>query len=142
MTRLVLDANAHVSGIAGIRTGSPPARLIRGLQAMRFEVVACPTLLEEVRRALRNPYFRERVDAIDAARAVARVAEVAILLEDPPAIDPTLRDPADDYLLTLAREAGAELIVSGDRDLLDHAGELGPPAMSPRAACEMLGLDD
>jgi hypothetical protein len=38
------------------------------------------------------------------------------------------------------REAGAEAIVSGDKDLLDHAGELEPKAINAREACELLGL--
>lgn len=33
-----------------------------------------------------------------------------------------VRDPGDDYLVALARAAGAEAIVTGDRDLLDHEG--------------------
>ena len=52
-----------------------------------------------------------------------------------------LRDPDDDYLVALARGAGAEAIVSGDRDLLDHPG-LEPPAIDARRACELLGLFD
>src|SRR5262249_25096796 len=132
--------NTLVSGIAGIELSSPPARLIRGLQAMRFEIVACPTLIGEVRRALRNPYFSERISAIEAHRSVARIAEVAIMHEDPAAIEPTLRDPSDDYLLALAQETDAEAIITGDKDLLDHGGELRPPAISPRAGCELLGL--
>jgi hypothetical protein len=43
------------------------------------------------------------------------------------------------YLVALAREAGADTIVSGDKDLLDHAG-LEPPALSAREACELVGL--
>lgn len=58
--RLVLDPNALVSGIAGIRAGAPPALLIRAMQAMQFEIVVCPEIVREVRKALRKPYFRER----------------------------------------------------------------------------------
>lgn len=31
------------------------------MQAMQFEIVVCPEVLREVRKALRKPYFRERV---------------------------------------------------------------------------------
>jgi predicted nucleic acid-binding protein len=48
-------------------------------------------------------------------------------------------DPADDYLVALALSARARAIVTGDRDLLDHPG-LNPPALTVRAACELLGL--
>lgn len=46
-----------------------------------------------------------------------------------------------DYLVALARAAGADAIITGDRDLLDHEG-LDPPALTPRQACELLGLLD
>jgi hypothetical protein len=57
----------------------------------------------------------------------------------PKAVEEILRDPDDNYLVALAREAGAEAIVSGDGDLLDHAG-LAPPALSAREACQLLEL--
>lgn len=41
--------------------------------------------------------------------------------------------PADDYLVALARESGAEAIVTGDKDLLDHPG-LEPAAIGARSA--------
>jgi predicted nucleic acid-binding protein len=41
--------------------------------------------------------------------------------------------------LALASASGAEAIITGDKDLLDHAG-LRPPAIEARAACERIGL--
>jgi predicted nucleic acid-binding protein len=62
--------------------------------------------------------------------------------DSPPSrLPPVLRDRTDDYLVALARAAGAEAIVTGDRDLLDHAG-LEPPALSARQACERFGVTD
>jgi len=55
---------------------------------------------------------------------------------DPPRV---LRDPNDDYLLALAASSGAEAIVTGDKDLLDHPG-LQPPAITARQAVEQLGV--
>lgn len=50
---------------------------------------------------------------------------------DPFAPKPILRDPEDDYLLALADAADAVLIVTGDKDLLDHPN-LDPPAINAR----------
>ena len=47
------------------------------------------------------------------------------------------RDPADDYLLALARATEVEAIVSGDRDLLSIL-ELVPPVLTPRELVERL----
>jgi predicted nucleic acid-binding protein len=51
-----------------------------------------------------------------------------------------LRDSDDDYLLALAAASGAEMIVTGDKDLLDHPGGLQPPAITARQAVEQVGL--
>lgn len=141
MKRLVLDPNTLVSGIAALKAGSPPAQLIRAMQAMQFEIAICPEILREVGKALRKPYFRDRVPAAEARLAVTRIGDVAISFDDPVDVEPILRDPSDDYLVTLAKAAGAEAIVTGDKDLLDHAG-LQPPAINPREACELLELTD
>lgn len=70
---------------------------------------------------------------------VMGIADAATMREDPTEVEALLRDPDDDYLVALAREAGVEAVVSGDKDLLDHAG-LEPPVLSPREACELVGL--
>jgi predicted nucleic acid-binding protein len=38
--------------------------------------------------------------------------------------------------------AGAEAIITGDKDLLDHKEQLDPPALNLREACELLALID
>lgn len=70
---------------------------------------------------------------------MASVEEAGVEYEDPKEIEALLRDPDDDYLVALARMTGAEKIITGDRDLLDHAG-LEPQAIDARAACKLLGL--
>ncbi len=62
---------------------------------------------------------------------VSRIEDVAIAFDDPSRVEPILRDPKDDYLLALARHADAEAVVTGDKDLLDHAAELEPPCAQP-----------
>jgi uncharacterized protein len=140
LRRLVVDPNVLASGISGRLLGRPPALLIIAIESEVFEAVACPHLLGEVRKTLRKPYFRKRVEEAAAAESLAMLAEASAMLADPAAVEAVLRDPTDDYLLALAREAEAEAIVSGDNDLLDHAGELEPKAIGAREACELLGL--
>ena len=138
MTRLVIDASALLSGIVGTDP-SPPARLVDALFDGDFEAVVCPRLLGEVRRGLSRPYFLSRIDPADAERAVREIARASIQLRDPQNPPSVLRDPTDDYLVALALTGRAQAIVTGDRDLLDHPG-LNPPALTSRAACELLGL--
>ena len=141
MKRLVVDATTLVSGSANPHGESPPSLLYADLAGARFELIACPRLLAELERGLRKPYFRDRVSEEELAEIVAGIADAATMREDPIGVEPLLRDPDDDYLVALAREAEAEAIVSGDKDLLDHPG-LKPPAIDARSACRLLGLLD
>ena len=139
MRRLVIDANTLASGSMDPHGESPPCLLYGDLAGARFEAILCPELLGEVTDTLRKPYFLERSGGSGVEDIVAGIAEAGTVLDDPIDVEAILRDPEDDYLLALARQAGAEAIVSGDKHLLDHAG-LAPPAVSAREACELLGL--
>ncbi len=59
------------------------------------------------------------------------------MYDDPLDPEPVLRDPRDDYLLALAHASQAEAIVTGDKELLDHA-DLRPPAIRAREAVDKL----
>lgn len=140
MRRFVIDAAALVSGGADPHAESPPSLLFANLGGTRFEAIVCPKLVGEVARGLRKPFFRTRVSADEIEEIVAGIREVAVTSEDPADVEPILRDPADDYLIALARQADAEAIVTSDKDLVDHHGGLEPPAISPRRARELVGL--
>lgn len=116
-----------------------PALILSALIESRFEAVVCPHLLDEVSRGLRSKHFRERLEEGRAADILAAISESAIHFPDPEKPEAVLRDPKDDYLIALAKIAAVEAIVTGDGDLLEHAG-LHPPAVTTRAACELLGL--
>lgn len=139
MKRLVLDPNVLVSGIPRQERATPPRLLVDAIENQTFEAMFCPHLLGEIRKTLRKPYFRKRLEDTAAENALAMLASAGSMLADPTQIEPLLRDPDDDYLVALAREAGAEAIISGDKDLLDHPG-LEPPALDARSACQLLGL--
>jgi len=105
----------------------------------KVQMVASEHLLDEVERGLESPYFRERLSETDREAILTGLQRIALMHDDPDSPPPVLRDPNDDYLLALALDASAEAIVTGDRDLLDHAG-LEPEAITPREACRRLGL--
>lgn len=141
MKRLVVDASTLVSGVASRPGGGAPWLILAALLDFEFEAIVCPRLIGEFRDALTGRYFRERFDPDDLAEIVDNVEEAATRYADPKEITPLLRDPDDDYLVALARESGADAIVSGDRDLLDHPS-LTPRPLDSRAACRLLGLSD
>jgi putative PIN family toxin of toxin-antitoxin system len=138
MTRVVIDANVLASAAAG-HPDSPSRRLLAALTTRQVEATLCERLLEELARTLERPYFSRRVTPDERRRFDLTLRIVCEMLPDPSAPPQVLRDPKDDYLVTLAVAGRAEAIVTGDRDLLDHDG-LMPPAITPREACERFGL--
>jgi putative PIN family toxin of toxin-antitoxin system len=141
LKRLVIDASTLVSGITGSRLESPSCLIYDAVSEMGVEAIICPRLLTEVEHALGKPFFHQLIDDQEIAEAVSIIRDAGTMLDDPADPPAVLRDPTDDYLVMLAREAGAEAIVTSDHDLLDH-GDLNPPAIDPRAACELLALID
>jgi uncharacterized protein len=139
LKRLVVDASTLVSSVASRPGGGPPWLILAALLDFDFEAIVCPRLIGEFRDALTNEYFRKRFDPDDLAEIVTSVEEAAVKYDDPTEIKAVLRDPDDDYLMALALEGEAEAVVTGDRDLLDHA-DLNPRAITAREACLLLGL--
>jgi uncharacterized protein len=126
--RVLLDANVLVSALLS-RAGAP-ARLVALWLEAEFELVVCPALLSETKRALASPKLRGRLDPEQAERFIEQVAELGEVVSDPEG-RPTVRssDLGDDYLLALAERENVPL-VSGDDHLLalrDRA-----PVFSPR----------
>lgn len=139
MSRFVLDANILLAALAG-RPDAPPALLLSGVHNGDLEVVACPLLIDEIRDNLEKPYFRAKLNELEAREAIDAFSAIVVMLADPTDVERVLRDPEDDYLVALARESGAEAIVTGDKDLLDHPG-LNPPAIDARSGCGIAGLN-
>lgn len=133
--RVVLDANVLVSAV--ISTAGPPREIVGAWVDGRFELLASPALLEELRDVLDRPSFRRWVSAATAAEFIVGIGEDAVLVDDPPAQQGLTADPDDNYLITLARAAGADYLVSGDRHLLDVA-DRDPPVLTPRQFLDLI----
>jgi putative PIN family toxin of toxin-antitoxin system len=138
VTRVVIDASVLASA-AGGHPASPSRRLFDAPAEGRIGSVLCEGILQEPDRALDRPYFAARVTTAEREAVVAVLRASADIHPDPVAQPKLLRDPNDDYLVALARSAGAEAIVTGEGDLLDHV-DLVPPAITPREACGRFGL--
>lgn len=128
MLRVVLDVNVLISAV--IRRSGVPAEIAHEWRAGRFELVVSPHLLDELQDVLERPHIVRYVTPTDAEELLAAFRDIAILVEDPPAERLVPGDPDDDYLVALARDGRAHVIVSGDTDLLE--AETEPPAYSPR----------
>jgi putative PIN family toxin of toxin-antitoxin system len=136
LLRVVFDANVFISALLSPR-GSP-AQLVRLWVGGAFDLVVSPLLLAELERALSYPKLTRAVNPDEARTFVEELRNSAVLLDDPSEVESGVtRDPKDDYLVALARAAGADVLVSGDPHLTDVPG-LQPPVLTPRELLEIL----
>ena len=99
------------------------------------QLVLGEAVLTELRRILDNKMGmpQELVD-----EAVGLLRREAIIVSSAPTLPLKMRD-ADDVLVLSEAVAGlAEVVVTGDRDILDVADTLPVPAVSPRGFWVML----
>lgn len=116
--RIVLDTNVVVSALLW---RGPPYRLFETIrQRVRLQLYSSPVLLEELAEVLTRPWATKQLNAIGkAARDVLPDYIGAIELVEPAELPHVVRDPDDDHVLACALTAHADLIVTGDADLLD-----------------------
>ena len=107
---VVLDTNVIVAGL--VAKGLCHEIVVRSLGSTA--VVTSRALLDELEHALRAKFTLgpAAIAFLEQLRLRARLVEPA------PLRAPVSRDPDDDVVLTTAVAAGADLIVTGDQDLL------------------------
>ena len=96
--------------------GSAPAKVF-DLAITRNEVVCSTATMEELADVLSRRRFDRYVSVSDREQFMRRLLQILTMIEVITQID-ECRDPKDDKFLALALDAGADYIVSGDRDLL------------------------
>jgi putative PIN family toxin of toxin-antitoxin system len=118
--RVLVDANVLLSYLLKPTSDAPPARLIRLAFLRRFQLLVAAESLTEVRdKVVLKPYLADRIsqaDLDDVIASVTRLGEVLpVLTSEVPLV---ARDRKDDYLLAQADRGNADVLVTGDEDLL------------------------
>jgi putative PIN family toxin of toxin-antitoxin system len=137
--RVVIDSNVLIS--ARLSPRGAPGRLLAAWLDGRFELIVSPALLVELVGVLERPKFRRWMTVGEALAFVQTLRAGATLIDDPPAQHHRLRDPDDAYLLTLARSAEADYLVSGDGDLRSLQSPQ-PPVITPADFLVSLDVDE
>ena len=136
MPRAVLDPNVLISALITPRGAS--ARILLELRGGAFELIASPALLAELRTVLMRDKFRQYASVDEVGAFVELIRVEGTLIEDPkPGGVGVTEDPGDEYLVALARAARADVLVSGDPDLLKLRSRI--PVRSPREFLDSLG---
>ena len=129
MQRVVCDVGVVISGL--LSADGPPGRLLDLWRDGAFDLITSPLWLAELDRVVARPKIARYVDAADAAELRDAIARQAVVVDDPAPQRGLTPDPGDDYLVSLARAAAADAVVSGDRHLLELQ-DPRPPVVTPR----------
>ena len=120
--RLVIDSNLVFSGV--LKPNSVPGAVLGAWRAGHFDWISCATQLGELKIALIRPYLLKKIaegitpieSVLDEMREGCHWKTVVMPV---PAV---CRDPRDDYIFALYDQGHADLIVSGDKDVLALKG--------------------
>lgn len=129
--KVFLDTNVLVAAFA---TRGLCADVLRAVLA-EHELILGEVVLAEFRRVM-SKKLKVPADGIHAAEAVFEGIIPVPKPRTPSRLE--LRDPADRWVLASAEAAGADILVTGDDDLLSVAGESVIRIASPRAFWELL----
>lgn len=125
--RIFLDTNVVVSALATRGICSDILRVI----VSEYDLLLSETVFRELARVL-DRKFGVPVDAVQEAEDFLRQEAAAVVRRGQPQTGVRLRDPDDVAILEEAVASNADLLVTGDRDLLDVAAELPVVVVSPR----------
>lgn len=129
--KVFLDTNVLVAAFA---TRGLCEDVLRTVLA-EHELVISETVLLELERTLVK---KLKVPASKARAAVLFVREQAVIAGAGQPVDWPVRDPDDLRIVAAAADAAVDVLVTGDKDLLDVASELPISVVSPRGFWESL----
>lgn len=114
--RVVLDTNLLVSYL--LTQGETISGIIDAWEQERFVVLVSPAMLAELRDVLQRPRLRSKMTA-DPTILLDLLQHDAVHVPGDVSLPGVTRDPKDDKFVACAVEGGADVIVTGDGDLLD-----------------------
>lgn len=128
--RAVIDNNVLLSALPW---GGTPHALLEHVRNGTVTLISSPALLAELARVLDRPKFDVILLRTNTSReqTLTEVRLLAEVIDPQPLAQPVCRDKDDDAVLALAIAAQADIVVSGDDDLLCLVSFEGIPILTP-----------
>ena len=114
MLRVVLDTNVLVS--ATISNGKSRELLRKGIEN-QFSIITSDLILNELETALRRPKFKTSKDEID--RIILALTLSSEVIDVKSKFQAVKEDRKDDMIINTAFDGRVDIIVTGDRHLLE-----------------------
>ncbi len=131
MIRATVDTTVFVSAL---NFGGVPNEVLNQCQADAFTLCLSQSIIDELHGVLIDRFEWTEEDLEEALDPILLLAEIV----EPTRVITASRDPHDDHILACAVEAGADVIVTGDNDLLTLGTFEGIKIMNPRQFLELL----
>jgi len=129
--KVFFDTNVLVSAFT---TRGLSADLMR-LVIAQHELLTGEVNLTEFRRVLRD---RFRVPPADISALERQLREHTVVAKPAAPSELRMRDPDDAWVLASAISGGADILVTGDKDLLSIARQAPLPVLDPRGCWDRL----
>jgi putative PIN family toxin of toxin-antitoxin system len=129
--RVFLDTNVLVAAVATRGLCADVMRVV----LVEHQLITGEVVLSEFRKAL-SRRIKLPAEAIDDIVVLLREQEVVPKPRKPSEL--LIRDPDDRWILASAMAGRADVLVTGDRDLLDIAAKAPLPVLDPRAFWDLL----
>jgi putative PIN family toxin of toxin-antitoxin system len=133
--KLFLDANVLVSGVL---FDGPERRLLAAAESRSYEAVTSADVLAEVERAIVTKLRRPPELLAGVLDGVGLEVCVAASDEAVRKAARSLRDPKDAAVLAAAWAAGADALVTGDKDFLEAEHDLRLRVLRTSEALDLL----
>lgn len=137
--RVILDTNILASAL--ISPHGLTDRLYGAWRERRYTLVTSDHQLEEFRRITRYESVRRFIEPAAAGTLYNELRELAVVLTKLPSVDVSA-DPADNYLLAMARAGEVSYLATGDkRDLLKFKTFERTKIVTVRRLLRVLGVE-
>ena len=134
--KLVLDTNVIVSAL--LKRSSAPGQILQLWRDGRFDLLVSDPLYAELTEVLGRRKLKVYLKPELSRRFLELLRDYATWVEVGRVPPHTVRDPKDLMVLGTAVAGRADLIVSGDQDLLVLRRFRGIPILDPRATLEVI----
>jgi uncharacterized protein len=125
--KAVADCNIYISGLL---FKGPPSEFLRQAQLGRVQLYISTPILDETVGVLGREKFG--LTESEIARFKRIIERTARKIEPKAGVDAVKADPTDNRVIECALECQADIIVSGDKHLLQLISYAGIPIMSVR----------
>jgi len=134
--KVVLDTNVFVSSLL-VKAGLP-AQVLDAWRGRRYLLIVSPAIIAEIRATLAYPRIRRKyaITDGDVEQLVTLLERDALLVPGNAKVTSAIpKDPADEMVLACALDGRADMIISGDRHLLDLGSYQSIPILT---VCQFL----